>query len=289
MYSFRALYSVINNLSIFAGFCFPGVPNHHINCVQTLFVYIYTTVSVIPIVYMAVCNIVIIYSVDMFDIKFYGLITTLAVPIFDTYYYLFRKHEFLYLLQNFDNITRSMIKSDLIRSKDITLLLKKSKIFNRCLRYCLLWILLELFSLGIYFLGSHFLYSQNLLFHDVPYTVTSETAFLLTTFLHIGAGWFSSSKLIVSWSVIFLMLYHTMFYLKALRKSFVPDFKNSTKIETHYEGEMKCGKLFPKKRLIQSMKNNIFMQHNLSCYNDVTSYASCTLQQWVELHQKIMG
>lgn len=77
--------------------------------------------------------------------------------------------------------------------------------------------------------------------------------------------------------------------MKALRKSFVPDFKNFTKIEAHYEGEMKCGKLFPKKRLIQSMKNNIFMQHNLSCYNDVTSYASCTLQQWVELHQKIMG
>lgn len=184
MYGFTSLYSAASNVSIAAGFCFPGRHRLKQSCIFPV-VLVYSLMTTVPPTHVIICNLILYYRLGVYDLRTHGLNTNVIVIFFNTFYYIFRENEINSLLNNFDNITENIINGKLIQNDYVNYVLNISKRFHSFTKYSFLVIAIPIFCNAVYFFGVHFLFSQDILFIHVPYNATSEHLFLLTSFLHM--------------------------------------------------------------------------------------------------------
>ena len=205
---------------------------------------------------------------------------------FDTCYYLFRQKEFNRLLKSFDDITENKSTSRLIQNDDVRFILKKAKRFNFLAKCGVLWLFIQTVGTSCVFLFLHFMYSQTTLFLPIPYSLNSEIVFLLTLSVHMVSGFFAAIKMACSWGVMFIFLYHTVLYLKGLRKVFYNNFQISAKTEQYWQKEIKHNIRIHNESEIHLKRKNTISLEGLSCYEFKTSvhglYITYDLRDWLQ-------
>ena len=269
--AFTSLYSIVSKVSTVIGFCFPGASKLQNPWMKSV-VQIYSAFSTIPLIFIVICNCIVLYKTDMYDIKFHGMNSLVLVTIFDSFYYLLYMDDYRVLLNNFDDLTKSLLTSSLIQNGDIKLILNKIKRFSSHTKCCFLLVFIQISSNGAYMLGAHFLFSQNNIFLDVPYTVDSQQIFLVTAVLQVVAGLFACTKMVCSLIVMFLLLYHVALYLKALSKVFNDCFTDFMTIgENNQKGVKKLSKSLSRKNLIHLTRQNIMLPDEMNIVTDNAS------------------
>lgn len=184
MYSFGSLYSAVVSASFVAGFCFPGTVKRRQNWGKSI-VKVYTVFSTAPLLYVVVCNLIVLYNFGLFDIKLHGINTIVFVTVPDTYYYMYRRQDFDSLLENFDAVANNILRSKLIRNSDVSLILNEAKRFNSVAKRLMVLVVFQNASAPVYLMSVHFLYSQNLVFLNVPYSLSSLPLLFVTWISHV--------------------------------------------------------------------------------------------------------
>lgn len=216
-YKFTSMYNVLSKVSLAVGSCFPGMslvpsklyPLSVLNCV----------VSTVPQFFGIICNSMFFYKLGPYDVKRHGLTAVSLVILFDTFYYLFRKEEFQCLLRNFDDISENVINSSFMSYNRKKCILSRARKFNSYIKYFTIVSPVQTLLPTIVSLVLHYVYEQDFLFIEVPYSIKSEYVFPITAIILMIAGLYSILKTAYTWTVIFLLLYHITFYLKTLANS----------------------------------------------------------------------
>lgn len=276
MYSFTSLYSSITNICAIVGFIFPV----KLQCLKTHkypFSEAYIILTMIPDVYMIVCNFILLCTDGFLNMRVHGLNTFLILVVFETSYQLYYKQDFNRLLENFDNITRGVLNSDLIETKDVAYILQKAKAFNSYTRYIFIFTCLQLILYIVNTLDNHFLYSKDYMDISVPYSVESHSLFLLTFIVQAGFMLFTIPRPISSRCIIFFLLYHVMFYMKVLRKSLDMRFDMATETRGKYEKNRE-----PLEKFLTGKNKTV------GADDKRRRYFMNRLKVWMELHESII-